>query len=57
MAWSYIPVVLQADPPHSGDGETWQAFRDRVGDRLGELTSQLRLLAGVGEQIPPFYAG
>lgn len=52
-----IPVVLQAGALRPEDGEAWQAFRDRVGDRLGELTSQLRLLAGVGEQILPFYAG
>lgn len=52
-----MPVVLQVDMLRPQGGESWPAFRDRVGDRLGAVTDQLRYLVGAQEEIVPLYAG
>src|SRR5216683_1254273 len=50
-----IPVVLQIGHLRPGESENWQAFKDRVGDRLGEVVDQLYAEVGA-EEVVPLYA-
>ena len=52
-----MPVVLQVDRLRPESTERWPTFKERVSDRLGRVTEQLRYQAGAGEEILPLYAG
>jgi serine protease AprX len=51
-----IPVVLQVSRLRPEGREDWPRFKNRVGNRLGEVTDELYAQVGVDEVVP-LYAG
>jgi serine protease AprX len=51
-----IPVILQIGRLRPGESEEWRVFKDRVGERLGQVVDDLHSEVGVDEVVP-LYAG